>query len=200
MRRPFTKLLPFAAFFAAIAAPAFARADKPVLLDKIVAVADDTTIYRSEVLSRAKPFIARLPESQKRPADIAALYRELLHKMIDDVLITADAERQHLSVSDMEIDRAVDVIANTNKISRKELEAEVAKSGMTSAEYHEELRHEILDAKWTQLKIRSRVKPPPDSAKMTDQEREKAMMMALEIERKKAIDELRARSFVEVRW
>jgi peptidyl-prolyl cis-trans isomerase SurA len=175
-----------------------ARADKAVLLDKYVAIVDGITILRSDVLAQAKPFIARIPEPEKHAAEVAQLHKELLDRMIDDLVVGREAQRLGIDVREDEVDRAVEMVAAENKLSRTDLEREVKKQGITLEEYKMELRRQIVDAKWTSLRVRPRVAlAPPPADKPQEQQ---AFLQAMEAERKKVVAELRTRSYVEVRW
>jgi len=173
-----------------------AKADGPVLLDKVVAVVGDETITRSEVVAQARPIFARLPESDRKPEKLPQLYKELLDRMIDDLVVAREAERLGLRADKSEVEQAIAFVAEQNKLTRARLDAEVKKQGLNPSEYEEEIRRQLVDAKWTNLKVRPRVRAaggdkPDDRDKFAVQ---------IELERKKVINELRAKRWIEVRW
>jgi peptidyl-prolyl cis-trans isomerase SurA len=198
MPRP-RRLLAFAfGLTASLAVMPDAKADKAVLLDKYVAVVDGITILRSDVLAQAKPFVSRIPEPEKHADDIQRIYKELLERMIDDLVVGQEARKMGLDVRDDEVERAIDLVAAENKATRADIDREVKKQGLTMEDYKLELRRQIIDAKWTSMRVRPRVGlAPPAADKPQDQQ---AFMMALEAERKKVVAELRQKSHVEVRW
>lgn len=184
-----------AAAFALSCHVGIAKAERPVVLDRVVAVVDEKMIFRSDLLARARPFLHASPgdDYEKR----RKLYRELLDKMIDDLLIQAEADRAHISASDDEVERAMDEVAKVNKLSRSELTDAVKKQGMTIDEYKAEIRRQLLDQKWTMLRVRTHITLPTTG---TEEAKRQVTAALLEVERKKALNALRARSFVEVRW
>lgn len=183
---------------AATLVPSSAHAEAPILVDKIVAVVGEVSILRSDVLAAARPFYARIGDPAEHRAEIEQLHRDVLERMIEDVLVSREARRLNLDVRDAEIEQAKLWIAKQNQISRQQLEAEVRKQGVSAEEYDAELHRQLLGEKWVALKVRPRVKmPPPTSDKPEDQA---PFLKALEAERKKAIAELRATTYVEVRW
>ena len=132
-------------------------------------------------------------QTGKRPdaAAVEALYAELLQHVIDERLIASDAEARYITATAEDVDRAVEQLAASNKITAAELFAEVERMGMTRDEYREELRRQIVDGKWTMLVVRSTV-----TVSKSD---EKAYWKATEEARAKALERLRAAHYVEVR-
>src|SRR5436190_18990277 len=106
-----------------------ARADKAVLIDKFVAVVDGITNLRSDVLAQAKPFTSRIPEPEKHANEIQQIYKELLERMIDDLIVGQEARKMGLDVRDDEVERAIDLVPAENKVTRADLENEVKKQG-----------------------------------------------------------------------
>jgi len=191
----------FLAFALALSLDGLARnasAEKAVLLDKYVAIIDGITILRSDVLAQARPFVARVPEPEKHANEIQQIYKDLLERMIDDLVVGQEARKMGLDVRDDEVDRAIDLVAAENKLTRATLEAEVKKQGLTMEDYKVELRRQIIDAKWTSIRVRPRVGLAPPAADKPQEQQ--AFIAALELERKKVVTELRSKSHIEVRW
>ncbi len=193
--------LPFALLLGAAAVTlnaSDARAEKAVLLDKYVAIVDGITILRSDVLAQARPFVARVPEPEKHAQEIQQIYKELLERMIDDLVVGQEARKMGIEVRDDEVERAMDLVAAENKLTRADVEREVKKQGLQMEDYKLELRRQIIDAKWVSIRVRPRVGLAPPTT--NDPKDQQAFMLALETERKKAIAELRTKSYIEVRW
>lgn len=181
-----------------LAAPSGARAEAPVLVDKIAAVVGEVTILRSDVLAAARPFYVKIGKPEEHRAEVEQLHQDILSRMIEDVLVAREARRLGLDVRDVEIEQAKDWIAKQNKMTREQLEAEVKKQGVSKDEYEAELHRQLVAEKWVALKVRPRVKlAAPTSDKPEDQA---PFLKALDEERKKAMEELRSTTFVEVRW
>jgi peptidyl-prolyl cis-trans isomerase SurA len=193
------RALPVAAFVALVSASPLARADaKPILVDKIAAVVGEITILRSDVLAGARPLYAKIGKPEEHAAEIEQLHKDVLARMVEDVLVAREARRLNIQVVDVEIDQAKEWIAKQNKITRAQLEAEVKKQGVSKEEYDGELHRQLLAEKWVALVVRPRLKmAPPTSDKPEDQA---PYIQALEGERKKAVAELHKTTFVEVRW
>ena len=157
----------------AFAAPLGAHADAPpsaVLVDKIAAVVGEVTILRSDVLAAARPFYAKIGKPEEHAAEVDQLHKDILARMVEDVLVAREARRLNLSVNEAEIEQAKEWIAKQNKLTRAQLEAEVKKQGVGKEEYEGELHRQLIAEKWVALKVRPRVKmAAPTSDKPADQ-------------------------------
>lgn len=180
-----------------LAAPA-ARADKAVLVDKIVAIVGEVTILRSDVIASSRPFYGKLGAGAADRAKLDEIHREVLARMIDDVIVAREAQRLGVDIRDAEVDQAKEWIAKQNGMTRAQLDAEVQKQGLGKEEYDAELRRQLMSEKWVAIRVRPRIRRPLPAADKPDEQ--KAFMQEIEAERKKAIAELRKGAYVEVRW
>lgn len=185
---------------ASVASPEVALADTngAVLVDKIAAIVGEVTILRSDVLTAARPFYAKMGKPEEHAAEVEQLHKDILGRMVEDVLVAREARRLNLTVNETEVEQAKEWVAKQNKLTRAQLETELTKQGIGKAEYDAELQRQLVAEKWVALKVRPRVTvPPPKSDKPEDQQ---GFLKALEAERRKVIGELRGSTFVEVRW
>jgi peptidyl-prolyl cis-trans isomerase SurA len=129
--------------------PRARAARAPVPLDGIAAVVDDVFVFRSDVNARVRHYEATLSKDPtKRRAELAAMEKALVAKIIDELLIAKDAKALHIEVTDAEVSAGVTSVAQANNLNRKALETEVQKAGFTLAEYQEEIRRQIAEQKW----------------------------------------------------
>ena len=165
----------------------------PVPLDGVAAIVDDVFIFRSEVVARARHFEAKLSRDPiQRRAELAVLEKQLLVRLIDEILMTRDALKLHIEATDAEVAAGIANVAEQNKVNRKQLEAEVLKVGYSLAEYQEEIRRQILEQKWLLLRSSGKIdrKKTPDVA---------AFQAALEQQRDLLLIDLRGRAYIELR-
>lgn len=165
MRLPFLLLL-------TAASSAHAQA---VLVDRIVATVDTRAITRSMV-------DARLKQGAKGRADA----RDLL---IEEALIALDCEREHLTVENAEVDRALGDIAKTNGLSDEALLVALQQQGYELQSYRAVLRAQLLMLRWLMRQTGGAPLPTEPS------ERERFF----DFTRRRALDALRTRTSVEVR-
>lgn len=162
-------------------------------LDGIAAVVDSTVIFRSDVVTRSRPFLEKLSKDPiRRRAEMAELHKELLQHMIDEIVVAKDATAAHIEVSDAEVSTAIDQVAAANKLDRKQLDAEVKKQGMSQREYEEEIRRQIVEGKWLNLRIAGKI----DRVATSDPAR---LQQELMTQRALFVTELRNRAHIEIR-
>lgn len=186
------------ALVAAIAAAGIARSAgaEPRIIDRVVAVIDDDALFASELRERAAPFLLRIEreiaEPVRRAAATAEAHRELLRRMIDEVLFERAAKDAYVSVAPDEVDTALRSIAEQNKLTPEQVLAMAAEQGLPERAYREELRRQLLEGKLLQIRMsRKRI----SLAGLSQAEQS----LRLEAERRAWIEELRRGAFVEVR-
>jgi peptidyl-prolyl cis-trans isomerase SurA len=167
MRAPYRLALSLAA-----AAGIFAGATTParaVIAERVVAVIGDRPILLSELRKRAKPFLLQIAARGLTGPQAAAaetqLFKELIQKMVDDELEAQAADKAHVSVTPDEIDAAMRNVAAAQGISLQDLLKGAARSGLTEAEYRDELRRQILEGKMLQLRVKGRVRITEEDVK-----------------------------------
>jgi peptidyl-prolyl cis-trans isomerase SurA len=154
-----------------------------VLLDGIAGIVDDEIILRSQVWARARKFKKSLDRAGT-PVPQATLEAKILDRLIDDILVSREARLLKLTVDAPEVEGALDLIAQQNKITKPKLLEAVVAEGLTQDEYKEEIRRQILEGKWLRVRMQGRIS--------TDE-------AALAKERDRLLDEMRKAAFVEVR-
>lgn len=103
-----------------------------VVVDRVVAIVDDEVITMSDLQHEAA-------KSGVQNQD----HRALLEEMINRKLQLAAAKRSGLDVTDKEADDAIEEIKRRNNKTTKELEAELAKEGMTIEQYRADLKEQM---------------------------------------------------------
>ncbi len=126
-------------------------------LDRIIAVVDNDVITRSELDNRLR-IVKQQLEKQGTPLPPAeALEKQLLERLITDRLQLQHAAQTGLRVDDNQLDKTIERIADSNKLSlidfRKALESE----GMVYRKFREDIRHEILLARLREREVDNRV-------------------------------------------
>jgi peptidyl-prolyl cis-trans isomerase SurA len=173
--------------------PRARAARAPVPLDGIAAIVDGTYVFRSDVAARAKRFESTLShDPTKRRAELAALEKQLLARMIDELLVTKDAKALHIEVTDAEIEAGVASVAQANNMDKRALEAEVKKAGFSRDEYREEIKRQIAEQRWLLVRASGKI----DRKKAADAE---AFAAAVEKQREVLLADLRSRAFIEIR-
>ena len=135
------------------------------IIDRCVAVVNNDVITQSEVNETGKPLFQRVAK-QAPAAELGEALQEarkrVLEKLIDKKLLLQEAKRYNMSVTDEEVDKALGRILAQNHTSRELFKKELAKMGMTEAQYREDLRDQILSSKLVNVAVRSKVIIPEE--------------------------------------
>ncbi len=175
------------------AAPVDAPARRSIV-DRVVGVVGRRIILLSEIQRSGayeKRVYASLPLAERIEAE-HKVDRQVLERHIARLLEEDAAPKKAITVKEPEIDAAFAEVAKTNSLDHAGLLKLVADSGMTEAEYRDELRHQLLHYKVLQTIITPRTTSSPG---ITSEE----WMKRLETEHAVWIAELRRETYVEVR-
>jgi hypothetical protein len=170
-----------------------ASAGGVALVDCVVAVVDDEVVTRAEVETRARREVARAGTAAEGDAAHVAAVRHALDAMIDRVLISHDARRRHLLVTDAEVARAMQFVAQQNHVTEDQVLEAAHLQGIDPAAYRAELAYQLLEAKWLQQAHEGDM--PLLTAAPTDADRERW----LSERRARLVAQLRAHAHVDVR-
>lgn len=132
------------------AAPAKAAAGSAGVLplDAVLAIVEDQIITASQVTQRLalmRALAQGVAADPKRPLTQGQAYQELLEAR----LLSWDAQRKRIEVTDAEVDRLLDLVAQrlSSAGGKQALSAELARAGVDEASYREMYRQELLFAK-----------------------------------------------------
>jgi peptidyl-prolyl cis-trans isomerase SurA len=138
-----------------LAWPAHAR-----VVEKIAALVGDDLILLSEVEDRAAPLmadIAAIANPSEREARTNAVRREVLDRLIDDQLLAQQATELKLTVSNDEIDRAIEQIKRDYGLNDTQLKDELRKQGLSMPAYRMNTKREILKYRVLNIAVGSKI-------------------------------------------
>lgn len=180
--------------FALVAGPAGAgpagAGPAAVRIDGVVARVEGVPIFRSELAARVRTRLSLRTAEGATEAELRQVEREVLAQMIDEALIGLDAARLGIAGSEAELAAAIAMVKQANGLDATQLEAAVRDSGMSFADYEEQLRRQIVAQKWLNYYAGA-----IDMYLFAD---DGGLNAAYEAERRRRIEELRARAFIEV--
>ena len=137
--------------------PTAAGTPRSQLVDEVVAVVNTDVITRRELLNRAD-LVERTFRAQNRPLPPRAdLLGEVLEQLILERVQAQTAKESGIRVSDADVDRAVESVAQRNSLSVPQLKSKLTESGMAYGKYREDLRQEILLARLREREVDSKV-------------------------------------------
>lgn len=131
------------------------------VLDRVVAVVNESVILESELRLRVAPLLAdvkaiRDPRARQRRID--KIKRNVLREMVNEELIVQAATTAKLKVKEKEIRKTLDGIKKQNKLDDAGLAQALAMQGYTIASYKKEMRRQILRMRAINMLVRPKVR------------------------------------------
>jgi len=128
-----------------------------VLVDRIVAVVNSEVITSREVAERVKTVTQQLSQqgTPLPPADV--LEKQVLERMIIDRLQIQLAKETALRVDDLQLDRTVARVAESNKMSLTEFRHTLERDGIQFDKFREEIRNEIMLSHLREREVDNRI-------------------------------------------
>jgi peptidyl-prolyl cis-trans isomerase SurA len=124
-----------------------------VQVDRIVAVVNDEVITQNDLNERVQLVIRQFQRQggQLPPAD--ALSRQILERMINDLMQTQLAKENGIKVDDLTLDKTIERIAQENQLSLTDFRAALEKDGVRYPRFREDIRNEILLARLREREV-----------------------------------------------
>lgn len=161
------RALPIAAL-SLVALASVARPAKAEVIERVVAVVNDDAILLSELRRRAAPFLERamaVPTAAGRMQAIEQLYTEVLDRMVEEQLFIQAAETMQVSVSNAEVDRAIDNVRTQARLNEAQFWQAVQAQGFTPEQYRADVRRQLLRLKVLNHRARGRVNITEDQVR-----------------------------------
>ena len=165
LARPFSAAVIGIAVSALLCQPAGAT-----VVERVVAVIGDRAILLSDLKARAQPFLMQVTQGvqpgAQRSAAISQVYKGVLDKIVDEELEERAAIQAKIAITSKEIDEAIGRVAAQNQMTPQKLLAEAARTGVTEAQYRDELRRQLLQAKLVNVRLQGRIRVTDEDLKL----------------------------------
>lgn len=132
-------------------------AAEPVLLDRVVAVVNSEVVTRLELDGQLRLAEMQLKRQGTPMPPQEQLERQLLERMITTRVLTQAARESGLRIDDAQLQRALERIAEDNKLSLDAFRAQLEKDGVNFARFREEVRNEIVVSRLKEREVDSRI-------------------------------------------
>jgi peptidyl-prolyl cis-trans isomerase SurA len=174
------RLSSFAAVLAAAALPALAQFAQPqpkpappppgrldtrlsttpprvVQVDRIVAVVNDEVVTQNDLAERVNLVVKQIQKQggQLPPADV--LTRQILERMINDLVQVQMAKENGIKVDDATLDRTIERIAQENNMQLPQFRSALESDGIRFPRFREDIRNEILVARLREREVENTV-------------------------------------------
>lgn len=153
----FASLLGAAALLLAWIAPAYSSQ----VVDRIVAVVNGQIITLSELDDNTMPMLERMQAQGysllEQEQALPEIRRQILDKMVNDILLVQEAESLGLEVSEVEVEAYINQFKTENSLTEDMLLAQLQYEGLTRTEYEARVRDTMLRTRLLQLMVRRKV-------------------------------------------
>ncbi|EJM98282.1 peptidylprolyl isomerase [Herbaspirillum sp. YR522] len=156
VRAPGPRVAP-AAPAAPAPAPTTSARLEPQAVDSIIVVVNNEVITRQEVADRLRTIEQRMAAQNVPVPPRNQLVRQLVERMIVERAQTQMAKESGIAVDDAMLDRAMQRIAEQNKISMAALRVQLEKEGIVYSAFREEIRREILSQRLREREVDNKV-------------------------------------------
>ncbi|RMG39822.1 MAG: hypothetical protein D6719_12430 [Candidatus Dadabacteria bacterium] len=113
---------------------------KDLIVDAVVASVDDEPVTLRELCLRlTPPRKLTVEEAGNDPEALAALDNIIMER-----LLSLEAKKRRIIVTDQEVERYIDQVAKRNSLSRKEFERALLEKGQTIDNYRRQIKMEII--------------------------------------------------------
>jgi peptidyl-prolyl cis-trans isomerase SurA len=132
---------------------------KGEVVDRIIAFVNDDIITMSELKERTNAFVAarrQNPFLDEQEESIESIRKNILNLLINERLAAQEISRLNISVSEEEVDEAVERIKQENRLTQEALEAELRKQGMQIKDFRQQIRESLEQTKLVNREVRSK--------------------------------------------
>lgn len=131
-------------------------------LDQIVAVVNDDVVTKSEYNRSLNIAKVQIEQSRMTMPSETALHKQVLDQLINKKLQLQVAKATGVTVSDAELNGALNRIASQNNMSVSSLLDRISQDGMNANEYKNEMHDQLLLQKLQQQQVVSHINITPD--------------------------------------
>ncbi|MDY0220151.1 MAG: SurA N-terminal domain-containing protein [Desulfobacterium sp.] len=131
------------------------------VIDRIVAIVNDEVITLNELNQALRPYVDNINSAgytgEQREKILFKLRSDMLTRMVDRMLTDQEVRRYNITVTDKEIDAAIERLKQAQRMTQEDLLKALDQDGMTFADYREKMRQEILRPKLINYSVKSKV-------------------------------------------
>jgi peptidyl-prolyl cis-trans isomerase SurA len=144
-------------FLAALAFPLLAWGQVPQLVDRIVAVVNKEVITLSELNAAIAQAERQLRRQGTAAPPRAVLERQMLERLILDKAQLQRARDTGIRIDELQLDRAVQRIAENNKLTLAEFRRVLERDGVAFDAWREDLREQIMLSRLREREVEDKI-------------------------------------------
>ena len=135
----------------------FSAGSQSAELDRIIAVVDDDIVMRSELDQMLARVRGELREKGAEMPPTSVLERQVMERLILDKIQLQVAQQTGVEVTEENLDRAIDDIAQKNKLSMPQFKEILKSEGYEFERFRDDIRQEIIVSKLRREEVDRRI-------------------------------------------
>src|SRR5256884_1700889 len=128
-----------------------------VAIDRVIAVVNDEAITQYELDDARRVVVQQLKQQNVQQPAADVLDKQVLERLITERALLQHAKDSGVKVDDSQVERAIQRIAEDNKLTLDGLRQALARDGVTYARYREDVRSEIIMQRLREREVDSRI-------------------------------------------
>src|SRR5450755_2925333 len=136
-------------------APEARAAPRVLSVDRVVAIVNDEAITQHEVDDAKRVVLAQMKQQNVQPPASDVLEKQVLERLITERSLMQYAKETGLRVDDTQIERAIQRIAQDNKLSPDEFKKALAQEKISYAKYRDDIRNELVVQRLREREVES---------------------------------------------
>lgn len=129
----------------------------PLLVDRIVAVVDNSVITANELDNRVEQTLRQLAGRKTPPPPRSLLTKQLLERMITEKVLLQTASDLNIKIDGETLDRTISRIAAQNRLDLPAFRAALEKDGIGLDQFREQIRNEMTIARLREREVDNRI-------------------------------------------
>lgn len=129
------------------------------LLDRVVAIVNDDVVTLSELEAESQNYLDMMRQKSNdiKPEELEQAKDQILTKLINQKLISQEAQKANIKLSDKELERTYTENMRKMNLDREEFLRKLKSSGLSEEKYKDELRSKLLRDKLVVFEVRSKI-------------------------------------------
>ena len=137
--------------------PSNAAPPRVIAIDRVIAVVNDEAITQYELDDARSVVVQQLKQQNVQQPTSDVLDKQVLERLITERALLQHAKDSGVKVDDTQVERAIQRIAEDNKLTLDGLRQALARDGVPYVKYREDVRREIIMQRLREREVDSRI-------------------------------------------
>jgi len=128
-----------------------------ISVDRVVAVVNDEAITQHDIDDASRIVLQQMKQQKLQPPPAEILEKQVLERLITEKTILQFAKETGVKIDDTMVERAIQRIAQDNKLSTDDFRKALAQENISYAKYREDVRNELIVQRLREREVESRL-------------------------------------------